>query len=181
MDKTERSKKIVRELKKGLIRSIFEQPMPALSRFRERTIAILNNYVWQLSDKYKGRNLDNLAYNEGMADNYNLMFDKPRVRPMEQFLMKLANMLNSDINYWNWVSVFILVFLYPVLFYWLRAVFILNFAIIILACGSVFLSPSANWAYIVMVPVWVFFAIPLALMERDWLKLLKEKRKSIVA
>ena len=174
-------KKIVRELKKGLIRSIFEQPMPALSRFRERTIAILNNYVWQLSDKYKGRNLDNLAYNEGMADNYNLMFDKPMVRPMEQFLMKLANMLNSDINYWNWVSVFILVFLYPVLFYWLRAVFILNFAIIILACGSVFLSPSANWAYIVMVPVWVFFAIPLALMERDWLKLLKEKRKSIVA
>ena len=174
-------KKAVRELKKGLIRSIFEQPMPALSRFRERTIAILNNYVWQLSDKYKSRNLDNLAYNEGMADNYNLMFDKPMVRPMEQFLIKIANVFNPNINYWNWLSAFILLLVYPVLFYHLRAVFILNFAIIILACGSIFLSPTVNWAYLVMVPVWAFFAIPLALMERDWLKSLKEKRKSIVA
>ena len=174
-------KKAVRELKKGLIRSIFEQPMPALSRFRERTIAILNNYVWQLSDKYKSRNLDNLAYNEGMADNYNLMFDKPMVRPMEQFLIKMANVFNPNINYWTWLSSFILVFLYPVLFCRLRAVFILNCSIIILACGSIFLSPTFNWAYLVMIPVWVFFAIPFALMEKDWLKLLKEKRDSIVA
>ena len=174
-------KKVVRELKKGLIRSIFEQPMPALSRFRERAAAILNNYVWQLSDKYKSRNLDNLGYNAGMADNYNLMFDKPMVRPMEQFLIKIANVFNPNINYWAWASSFILVLLYPVLFYRLRAVFILNCSIIILACGAIFLSPTFNWAYLVMVPVWVFFAIPLALMEKDWLKSLKDKRESIVA
>ena len=174
-------KKAAKELKIGLVRSFVEQPKPSLSRFKHRAIANLSSDVWQLSDKYKSRNLDNLSYHIGIADNYNLVFDKIMVRPMEQFLLKLANMLNADINYWNWVSAFILVLLYPVLFYRLRAVFILNFAIIILACGSVFLSPSVNWAYIVMVPVWVFFAIPFALMERDWLKSLKEKRESVVA
>ena len=174
-------KKAAKELKIGLVRSFIEQPKPSLSRFKHRAIANLSSGVWQLSDKYKSRNLDNLNYHIGIADNYNLVFDKIMVRPMEQFLLKLANLLNSDINYWNWASAFILVFLYPVLFYRLRAVFILNLAIIILACGSVFLSPSVNWAYIVMVPVWVFFAIPFALMERDWLKSLKEKRDSIVA
>ena len=174
-------KKAVRELKKGLVRSFIEQPMPSLVRFKDRAIGILNKDVWQLSDKYKIRGLSDLGYHIGIADNHNLIFDKIMVRPMEQFLIKLANMLNADINYWNWVSAFILVFLYPVLFYRLRAVFILNLAIIILACGSIFLSPTVNWTYILMVPVWVFFAIPFALMEKDWLKLLKEKRDSIVA
>ena len=174
-------KKATKELKKGLVRSFIEQPMPSLSRFKGRSTAILNNAVWQVSDKYKSRTLGDLGYHVGISDSYNLVIDKTSVRPMEQFLIKMANMLNSDINYWNWASAFILVFLYPVLFYRLRGVFILNLAIIILACGSVFLSPSVNWAYIVMVPVWVFFAIPFALMERDWLKSLKEKRESVVA
>lgn len=174
-------KKATKELKKGLVRSFIEQPMPSLSRFKDRSTAILNNAVWQVSDKYKSRTLGDLGYHIGISDSYNLVIDKTSVRPMEQFLIKMANMLNSDINYWNWASAFILVFLYPVLFYRLRGVFILNLAIIILACGSVFLSPSVNWAYIVMVPVWVFFAIPFALMERDWLKSLEEKRESVVA
>ena len=174
-------RKAVKELKKGLIRSIFEQPMSSLSRFRERATAMLDNSVWQVSDKYKSRNRDNLGYHTGMADKYNLIFDKPMVRPMEQFLIKMANVFNPNINYWTWLSSFILVFLYPVLFYRLRAVFILNCSIIILACGSIFLSPTFNWAYLVMIPVWVFFAIPFALMERDWLKSLKEKRESVVA
>ena len=174
-------KKATKELKIGLVRSFIEQPMPSLSRFKDRATAILNNAVWQVSDKYKSRTLGDLGYHVGISDNYNLVFDKIMVRPMEQFLLKLANVFNPNVNYWAWSSSFILVFLYPVLFYRLRAVFILNLAIIILACGSVFLSPSVNWAYIVMVPVWVFFAIPLALMEKDWLKSLKDKRESIVA
>ena len=176
-------KKATKELKKGFVRSFFEQPMPSLSRFKDRATAILNKNLWELSDKYKVRSLSDLGPHTAMADNHNLILDKTNtvVRPMEQFLIKLANMLNPDINYWNWLSAFILLFVYPVLFYRLRAVFILNFAIIILACGAIFLSPTVNWTYILMVPVWVFFAIPLALMEKDWLKSLKEKRKSIVA
>ena len=174
-------KKATKELKKGFVRSFIEQPMPSLSRFKDRATAILNKDVWQLSDKYKIRGLSDLGPHIAIADNYNLIVDKPMVRPMEQFLIKMANMLNADINYWNWLSAFILLFVYPVLFYRLRAVFILNFAIIILACGSIFLSPTVNWTYILMVPVWVFFAIPLALMEKDWLKSLEEKRDSIVA
>ncbi|WP_422537284.1 hypothetical protein [Bartonella apis] len=174
-------KKAAKKFKKGLVLSIFEQPMPSLLRFKDRAIGILNKDVWQLSDKYKIRGLSDLGSHIAIADNYNLIVDKPMVRPMEQFLIKMANMLNADINYWNWLSAFILLFVYPVLFYRLRAVFILNFAIIILACGSIFLSPTVNWTYILMVPVWVFFAIPLALMEKDWLKSLEEKRDSIVA
>ena len=176
-------KRATKELKKGFIRSFFEQPMPSLLRFKDRATAILNKDVGQLSDKYKSRTLGDLGPHAAVADNHNLILDKTNtvVRPMEQFLIKLANMLNPDINYWNWLSAFILLFVYPVLFYRLRAVFILNFAIIILACGSIFLSPTVNWTYILMVPVWVFFAIPLALMEKDWLKSLKDKRESIVA
>ena len=174
-------RKVAKKLKKGLVRSFFEQPKPSLVRFKDRAIAILNNAVWQLSEKYKSRNLDNLGFHNGISDNYNLVLNRPTLRPMEQFVVKMANMLNADINYWNWLSAFILLFVYPVLFYRLRAVSILNCSIIILACGSIFLSPTVNWAYILMVPVWVFFAIPFALMEKDWLKSLKEKRKSIVA
>lgn len=176
-------KRATKELKKGFIRSFFEQPMPSLLRFKDRATAILNKDVGQLSDKYKSRTLGDLGPHAAVADNHNLILDKTNtvVRPMEQFLIKLANMLNPYINYWNWLSAFILLFVYPVLFCRLRAVFILNFAIIILACGSIFLSPTVNWTYILMVPVWVFFAIPLALMEKDWLKSLKEKRKFIVA
>ena len=174
-------KKATKELKKGFVRSFIEQPMPSLSRFKDRATAILNKDVWELSDKYKVRSLSDLGPHTAIADSHNLVFDKIMVRPMEQFLIKMSNMLNADINYWNWLSAFILLFVYPVLFYRLRAVFILNFAIIILACGSIFLSPTVNWTYILMVPVWVFFAIPLALMEKDWLKSFEEKRDSIVA
>ena len=174
-------KKATKKLKKGLALSIFEQPMPSLLRMQQRVTAMLNNDIWQVSDKYKIRNLGDHGPNMGKSDNYNLVFDKTTVRPTEQFLIKIANVLNPHFNYWTYLSILILVFLYPVLFYRLKAVFILNFAIIILACGSVFLSPSYNWAYLVMVPVWVFFAIPFALMEKDGLKSLKEKRESVVA
>ena len=174
-------RKASKKLKKGFVRSFIEQPMPSLLRFKDRATAILNKNLLELSDKYKVRSLSDLGPHTAMADNHNLVFDKIMVRPMEQFLTKMANMLNADINYWNWLSALILLFVYPVLFYQLRAVFILNLAVIILACGSVFLSPSANWTYILMVPVWAFFAIPFALTERDWLKSLKEKRETIVA
>ena len=171
----------VKKLKKGFVRSFFEQPLPSLVRFKDRAIAILNNNVWHLSDKYKDRDLENVWFYKGTADSYNLVLNRPTLRPMEQFVVKMANMLNADINYWSWLSAFILLFVYPVLFYRLRVVSILNCSIIILGCGSIFLSPTVNWAYILMVPVWVFFAIPFALMEKDWLKSLKEKRESIVA
>lgn len=174
-------RKEAKKLKKGLIRSFFEQPMPSFMRFKDRAIAILNNKVWHVTDNYSERDLENVWFYKGTADSFNLVLDKPTLRPMEQFVIKMAHMLNPDINYWNWSSAFLLLFVYPVLFYRLRAVFILNCSIILLACGSIFLSPTVNWAYIVMVPVWVFFAIPLALMEKDWLKSLKEKRESIVA
>ena len=90
--------------------------------------------------------------------------------------MRVANLFNGQINYWNWLAVLLAVFVYPIIFYRTKAVFTIYIAVIIYALASIAMSPTANWAYIVMVIVWALFAVPLAMMERDWLQQNKSRQ-----
>ena len=156
-------------LKKGYLISLTVLPQPAMERFKDRGLAIMNRSVWQLVDQYATRNTDN-GFHPANADRMNLVLDRPLFEPSTQYIMSVANMFNSQINYWNWLAVLIVVLVYPVILYRTKATFTLNIAVIVYGVASIFLSPAVNWAYIVMIPIWALFAIPLALMERDWLK-----------
>lgn len=156
-------------LKKGYLISLTVLPQPAIERFKDRGLAIMNRSVWQLVDQYATRDTDN-GFHPANADRMNLVLDRPPFKSLTQYVMRVANMFNGQINYWNWLAVLLVVFVYPVILYRTKATFTLNIAVIVYGVVSIFLSPAVNWAYIVMIPIWALFAIPLALMERDWLK-----------
>ena len=162
-------------LKKGYLISLIVLPQPAMERFKTRGLEIVNGSAWQLIDQYATRDTDN-GFHPANADRMNLVLDRPHVKPLTQFTMRVANLFNGQINYWNWLAVLLVVFVYPIIFYRTKAVFTLNIAVIIYALASIAMSPTANWAYIVMVIVWALFAVPLALMERDWLQQNKSRQ-----
>ena len=162
-------------LKKGYLISLIVLPQPAMERFKTRGLEIVNGSAWQLIDQYATRDTDN-GFHPANADRMNLVLDRPYVKPLTQFTMRVANLFNGQINYWNWLAVLLVVFVYPIIFYRTKAVFTLNIAVIIYALASIAMSPTANWAYIVMVIIWALFAVPLALMERDWLQQNKHRQ-----
>lgn len=162
-------------LKTGYLISLTVLPQPAIERFKSRGLEIVNGSGWQLIDQYATRETDN-GFHPANADRMNLVLDRPHIKPLTQFTMQVANLFNGPINYWNWLAVFLVVFVYPIIFYRTKAVFTLNIAVIIYALASIAMSPTANWAYIVMVIVWALFAVPLALMERDWLQQNKSRQ-----
>ncbi len=168
-------KEISDNLKKGYLISLIVLPQPALERMKVRGLATINLFVWQLADQYEKRNIDN-GYHPANADRMNLVLDRPHVKPLTQFTLRVGNYFNGSVNYWNWLAVLLVVFVYPIIFYRTKAAFTINIAVIIYALASIEMSPTANWAYIVMAIIWAIFAIPLALMERDWLQQNKSKK-----
>ena len=42
----------------------------------------------------------------------------------------------------------------------------ISLGVLVIAAVSIVFSPVPNWAYIVMVPLWATYMVPLALIER---------------
>ncbi|WP_127754114.1 hypothetical protein [Devosia sp. 1566] len=144
---------LARELRSGVIAAVLADPTATLVRIFNRGKRLGSDQIWQIYDKYEVReNQPNIGAAVPTADNFGLVHDLPLLERAHRAMIALYKALSHTSALM--IASLMLIGLSFALVRRAPLAAAVSLSILVITLANTALSPTVNWAYILILPVW---------------------------
>lgn len=151
-------------MRQAVISAVLSDPLPSFGRAFERLWDILTQSAWQIIDRYQKDQSSPPSVHAKYADSLGLV-------PHYSIQERPASLL---IQFYVWISstgLNLVWFIYILLIVPFIAkdntLQLLNACVILIGCFAALASPTVNWSYTLIVPLWGILTVPLIAISRQ--------------